>query len=238
MQLWSIVLSGYDCCIEYRRSEQHINCDAISRLLHEDSEIAGGGESEINIVGAIDGDFPIKAKDIGKATRLDPLLSRVLDFVLTGWPEKCYEEEMKPYYSRRKKLSCEKNFVLWGSRVIIPYVFRKKILKELHWEHPGICAMKAIARKCVWWHKMDGEIEGAVKLCTVCKNVRISPPSVPLILWKWPTRPFQRIHLDFCQKRSDHFLVVADSHLKRLEVKTYVVNHHRASVDELRLIFA
>ena len=50
MQQWSIVLSGYDCCIEYRRSEQHINCDAISRLLHEDSEIAGD-ESEINIVG-------------------------------------------------------------------------------------------------------------------------------------------------------------------------------------------
>ena len=70
------------------------------------------------------------------------------------------------------------------------------------------------------------------------QNVRISPPSVPLIPWKWPTRPFQCIHLDFCQKRSDHFLVVVDSHSKRLDVKTYVVNHHRASVDELRLIFA
>ena len=139
MQQWSIVLSGYDCCIEYRRSGQHIKCDAISRLLHEDSEIAGD-ESEINIVGAIDGDIPIKAKDIGKATLLDPLLSRVLDFVMTGWPEKCYEEEMKPYYNRRNKLSCEQNCVLWGSRVIIPYVFRNKILKELHWEHPGICA--------------------------------------------------------------------------------------------------
>ena len=173
MQQWSIVLSGYDCCIEYRRSEQHINCNAISRLLHEDSEIAGG-ESEINNAGAIDGDFPIKAKDIEKATRLDPLLSRVLDFVLTGWPEKCYEEEVKPYYNRRKKLSCEQNCVLWGSRVIIPYVFRKKILKVLHWEHPGICAMKAIARTCVWWHKMDDEIERSVKLCTFAERKNLS----------------------------------------------------------------
>ena len=169
MQRWAIVLSGYDCCIEYRRSEQHINCDAISRLLHEDSKIAGG-ESEINSVGAIDGDFPIIAKDIGKATRLDPLLSRVLDFVLTGWPEKCDEEEMKPYYNRRKKLSCEQNCVLWGSRVIIPYVFREKIFKELHWEHPGICALKAIAHTSVWWHKMDDEIERRVKLSTVCRT--------------------------------------------------------------------
>ena len=29
----------------------------------------------------------------------------------------------------------------------------------LHWEHPGICAMKAIARTCVRWPKMDEEIE-------------------------------------------------------------------------------
>ena len=95
----------------------------------------------------------------------------------------------------------------------------RKSLKELHWEHPGICAMKAIARTCLWWHKMDDEIERAVKLCTVCQNVRRSSPSVPLIPWKWPTRPFQRIHLDFFQKGSDHFQSVVDSHSKWLEVK-------------------
>ena len=46
-----------------------------------------GCESEIYSVSAIDKDFPITAKDIGKATVLDPLLSRVLDSVMTGWPE-------------------------------------------------------------------------------------------------------------------------------------------------------
>ena len=117
-------------------------------------------------------------------------------------------------------------------------MLREKILKELHWEHPGICAMKAIARTCVWWHKMDDEIERAVKLCTVCQNVRSSPPSVPLIPWKWPTRPFQRIHLDFCQKGSDHFLVVVDSHSKWLEVKHMSSTATERTVDELRLIFA
>ena len=45
MQRWAIVLSAYDYCIEYRRSEQHSNCDALSRLPHEDSKIEG--ESEI-----------------------------------------------------------------------------------------------------------------------------------------------------------------------------------------------
>ena len=39
-----------------------------------------GCESEIYSVSAIDGDLPITAKDIGKATEQDLLLSRVLDF--------------------------------------------------------------------------------------------------------------------------------------------------------------
>ena len=77
MQRWAIVLSAYDYQIEYRRSETHGNCDALSRLLHEDSTI--GCESEIYSVSAIDEDFPITEKDIGKATVLNPLLSRVLD---------------------------------------------------------------------------------------------------------------------------------------------------------------
>ena len=80
----------------------------------------------------IDEDFPISAKDIGKATVLDPLLRRVLDFVMTGWPEKCDEEELKPYHIRSQELSCEQSCVLWGSRGIIAQVFRDKMLKELH----------------------------------------------------------------------------------------------------------
>ena len=147
MQRWALILSAYDYQIEYRKSDEHSNCDALSRLPHEDSKI--GSESEIYSVSAIDKNFPITAKDIGKATLLDPVLSRVFDLVMTGWPEKCVEENLKPYYTRRHELSCEQNRVLWGPRVIIPQVFRKKMLKELHWEHPGVCAKKAIAHTCV-----------------------------------------------------------------------------------------
>ena len=236
MQRWALILSAYDYQIEYRKSDEHSNCDALSRLPHEDSKI--GSESEIYSVSAIDKNFPITAKDIGKATLLDPVLSRVFDLVMTGWPEKCEEENLKPYYAHRHELSCEQNCVLWGSRVIIPQVFREKMLKELHWEHPGMCAMKAIARTCVWWPKMDEEIEREIKLCSVCQNVRSSPPSAPLIPWKWATRPFQRIHIEFCQKGSDYFLVVVDSHSKWIEVQhmTSITAGH--TINELRLIFA
>ena len=122
--------------------------------------------------------------------------------------------------------------------MIIPQVFRGKMLKELHWEHPGVCAMKAIARTCIWWPKMDEEIEREIKLCSVCQNVRSSPPSAPLIPWKWATRPFQRIHIDFCQKGSDYFLVVVDSHSKWIEAQHMTSITSEKTINELRLIFA
>ena len=85
---------------------------------------------------------------------------------------------------------------------------------------------------------MDEEIEREIKLCSVYQNVRSSPPSAPLIPWKWVTRPFQRIHIDFCQKGSHYFLVVVDSHSKWIEVQhmTSITAGH--TINDLRLIFA
>lgn len=56
---------------------------------------------------AIDDDFPITAGDIGKATLVDPVLSKVHQLVMSGWTEECYDETHKPYDGRRNELSCE-----------------------------------------------------------------------------------------------------------------------------------
>lgn len=113
------------------------------------------------------------------------------------------------------------------------------MLKELHWEHPGICGMKAIARSCVWWPKVDEEVEDVVRSCTVCQSTRSSPPCAPLLIpWKWPSKPFQRIHVDFCQKEADYFLVVVDSHSKWIEVKHMTSTTADETIDESWLIFA
>eukprot|EP00795_Rhopilema_esculentum_P011239 gene11239-21428_t len=61
--------------------------------------------------------LPISAKDIQQETGRDPLLSRVLSFVLNGWPEACGSEELRPYFSRKLELSAEQGCVLWGTRV-------------------------------------------------------------------------------------------------------------------------
>lgn len=79
-----------------------------------------GNESAVYSVSAIDDDFPITAGHIGKETLVDPVLSKVRQFVMSGWPEECPDETLKPHYNRRNELSCEQDCVLWGTGVISP----------------------------------------------------------------------------------------------------------------------
>ena len=50
MQRWA-----YEYQIEYRKSDELSNCDALSRLPHEDSKI--GSKSEISSVSVVDKNF-------------------------------------------------------------------------------------------------------------------------------------------------------------------------------------
>ena len=64
--------------------------------------------------------------------------------------------------------------MLWGIRVIIP---NKKLLLELHCDHPGICQMKNIGRSYMWWPGLDHSIEELVKTCPDCQAIGKAPPA-------------------------------------------------------------
>ena len=131
----ALMLSAYDYDLAHRRSEEHLNADVLSRLPCQNSSIAM--EGEVYTLGAVREDFPIMALDIAQATLKDPLLCKVHQYTMNGW--------LKPFHNWRYELSCEQGCVLWGIRAV-PTVLRGCLLSKLHWEHPGICSMKAIAR--------------------------------------------------------------------------------------------
>ena len=96
---------------------------------------------------------------------------------------------------------------------------RKVIQEELHVGHPGIVRMKAIARSYVWWPGVDKDIENQVKTCKQCQSVKQVPPKAPLHPWVWPTRPWERIHIDFAGPcMNTMFMIVTDAHSKWPEI--------------------
>ena len=64
LQRWAIALSEYDYEIDYRCSEKHSICDALSRLFREESKL--DSESESYSIRAIEKDFPLRQRILGK----------------------------------------------------------------------------------------------------------------------------------------------------------------------------
>ena len=110
------------------------------------------------------GSLPLTAGQIRKATRADPVLSRVVEYTMTGWADD-ENPAIQTYYQRRNELTVEDGCLLWGIRVIIPGSLRERVLQELHEGHPGNVRMKSLARLHVWWPKLDQSIASVVRDC-------------------------------------------------------------------------
>ena len=242
LQRWALLLASYTYEIEYKSSQRHSNADALSRLPlpqaepKYDSMVAPDVFSCLNMsqVEAL----PVTAKAIQKASRIDPVLSKVILYTRKGWPS-TVRDVFKPYYHRRNELTVEEDCLLWGTRIIIPSALRSSILEDLHRDHPGVVRMKAMARSYLWWPKLDKEIEQCEKQCDHCQAVKGHPPSAPLHPWIWPDRPWQRVHLDFagpfCEKM---FLICVDAHSKWPEVIEMSKTTATRTIAELRKLFA
>ena len=83
LQRWSIQLAAYTYDIEYRASKYHGNADALSRLPRKTTEEADDWSVEGDQVNRVQIERTlVTASRIREATRGDPVLSRVLHFVL------------------------------------------------------------------------------------------------------------------------------------------------------------
>ena len=162
----------------------------------------------------------------------------MLQYLQQGWPTNG-DPELNKYSSKRSELSVYEGCILWGNRVIIPPPGREAVLQELHEGHPGITRMRALASIYVWWPEIDAAIEKSVRLCTQCQEVQSSPPIAPLNPWKWPSRLWARLHLDFAGPfYKKFFLILIDAHSKWIEA---VCTHSTSSsvvIEELRTVFA
>jgi len=238
LQRWSLMLSSYDYEIQYRPGSEQANADACSRLPLPDVPTSVPQPAETILVMEHLANTPVSTKQINNWTRQDPLLSKVMHYVLHGWPKQV-PTELKPFQNRSTELSVEENCVLWGNRVVIPPQGRKQLLDELHVAHPGMERMKSLARSYFWWPGLDAEIEQKVKHCDPCQTHRKRPPLAPLHPWEWPDRPWSRIHIDYAGPLEGRMLlVIVDSHSKWLDVHVTTSSTSTVTIDKLQVTFA
>ena len=239
LQRWALILAAYQYDIEYRSTEKHGNVDCLSRLPIR-SEGSSEGVDEAKLINTLQIEsLSMNVDQVRKATRKDPILSRVLQFVLPGWPNKQNEPEPTHYFTKRHEITVEDGSLLWGIRVIISKQLLERVLHELHTGHPGIVRMKSLARPHVWLPNLDKDITTIVQHCNDCQKPRNKPQPAPLHPWDWPKMPWQRVHIDFAGPfMGKMFLIVVDSHSKWIEVEVMSSITSEATIEKLGDMFA
>ncbi|XP_045459565.1 uncharacterized protein K02A2.6-like [Melitaea cinxia] len=224
-------IAAYDFTVEFVRSAENCQADALSRLPLPRSSVGRGTKQyeAATYLNFVQDGFPLNFKNIKTETAKDPILSKIYGYVLYGWPP-AVDKEFNACFRRKENICIDQGCLLWGYKIIIPGTLQNAILKEIHDGHPGIVKMKQIARNYVWWATIDADIEWAVRDCGACLAVRPAPPPAPLHSWPWPVEPWSRLHLDYLGPfNNKYYLVIIDAHSKWIEAGKIMCDKNRKS---------
>ena len=198
---YAVFMQNYDYSIQYRNTKNHTNADVLSRfpkqVSHREDNV-----SEEDVFQIFCEESFLDARKVAMETAKDPFFKKILLFIQEGWPRVFndsveYHPEFKSLSDHREQLNSEQGCVTWGNRVVVPPTLRDDVLKILHTSHVGMSAMKAVARSHVWWNQIDQQIEYMVKSCEQCQKHGKRMPKTIDHPWTRPTRPWQRVHVDF-----------------------------------------
>ena len=247
LQRWALTLLGYDFEIQYRRTENFGQADALSRLIskypteEEDAVIAAlsaEDHAESCLVDAIRA-LPVTAAEIKRATMADPILLQVIQFVQSGWPIGPVPKVLQPLFNRRESLCIVNGCLMFGERVVVPEALRLRALRQFHSGHPGSSRMKSVARSFAYWPGMDADIVNFVKRCTNCQQAAKNPPRQTPTPWPQPEKPWSRLHLDFAGPINGiTYLVLVDAYSKWPEVVPVVPPTTSKTLEVLGQIFS
>lgn len=235
LQRWAVILAAYTYDLEYKDTNKIGNADALSRFPVDAAPESNG----TNILLVESHNLPITAKMIKQATKEDPVLSRVMQGLVTGRGLASDQEDYKPYLRVWSELTVEDGCILRGARVVVPEKLRQTLLKEIHADHQGILKSKSIARTYVWWPGMDNQLETYIKGCSSCSAQQNMPTQKRMHPWEQPRHAWQRLHLDFLGPFLNHtFLVIVDAYSKWPEVIPMKSTTTHATIAALMPVFA
>ena len=214
-------MSQFEYDIEYRKTKDHANADALSRLpsggdVKFDQEES---EQDVDIVCTIKLlSRQVTASDsqtLRKETAKDPVLFQVVQFVREGWPIRAADDAVEDFRKLSSSLTTSYGCLLYGARVVIPEILRKNILLLLHEGHFGIERMKQLARIVVYWPNIDSDISKMGQQCCACGQHQSVTTQAPVHPWMMPEKPWSRIHVDHAiEFLGQHCLVMIDAYSK------------------------
>ena len=111
IQCWALILGMYEYHLGFWSSTSHGDADALSRLpLPQAPE-----PSELVLLKDEVNDAPVSTRNIMRETIRDPFLSRVFQFVLSGWAEECDVAKISLFGAGERSYQCNRGVACWGT---------------------------------------------------------------------------------------------------------------------------
>lgn len=209
---YAVFLNGFDYKIKFKKGIDNQNVDCLSRApvpaTSDTYDILLNKEvHELNLVSvAAISTLLLTPDNIAKETSADPELLALKEKLQSTLAESDY--------------TLDSGIIFKGSRVVMPTTLRSEALKELHSSHIGTTKMKQLARRYIYWHGIDRDIEQLVRSCSSCALHKHDPPKVHIHSWDPPSQNWERIHMDYAGPVDGwYFLIVVDAKSRWLEVK-------------------
>ena len=249
---WALTLSQYDYVIEFRKSSDHGNADALSRLPAGHDDIFDKEESEADtdsvcLIKQIS--LQIRATDpgvIARESQKDPTVSTVMRYCQEGWPSPTNKTHMNSdaanlaaFKNIQDSLSVESNCLFYGSRIVVPKILQTQVLQILHTGHFGIERMKHLARSAVYWPGLDAQITELCRTCQTCAEHARDPSKASIHPWMLPEKPWSRVHIDHAINfKGSDWLIMIDAYSKYPCIHKTTSTSTKATTDILEEDFA
>ena len=223
---WALTLSQYQYTIEYRKTCDHSNADALSRLpvgpdARFDEEEDNADVDTVCIIKTVSLQLdPTDPGTMAKESAKDPVIANVMRFTREGWPPKdrregSKDDDIEDFRKLAVSLSTAHGCLLYGSRLVIPHSLRPQVLQLLHLGHFGMQRMKQLARTAIYWPRIDAAIVDLCHRCTACAEHQAKPPKPANHPWMLPEKPWSRVHVDHAiNLLGSNWLVLIDAYSK------------------------
>ena len=158
-----------------------------------------------------------KMKALKEATTSDETLSDLKVVVQNGWPDKSSElpKHLQNFWSMRDYIGIEDGILTKGQQILIPETMHKDLLHQLHnHSHQGVKKTQLLARQCVYWPGIYGDIEKLVGSCDTCNAFQTKQQAEPMHLRDLPSGPWEMLASDIFECNGSKYLIVCDYYSK------------------------
>lgn len=242
LQRMLIKLQNYDIDIVYKKGTELVIADYLSRnyLPVTQNEITKDIEAHVGLVKQTLPLIEDKFKSFQTETKNDKVLQELLKYVKYGWPNEKNKlnKDLQEYWNYRDELISINDVIFKGQKAIVPLSLREEMLMLLHYNHLGVTKCQLRARECLFWPKINVDIEKFISNCDTCLNFRNSNTKEPLIMTEIPANPWQTVGADVFQFNGKQFILIIDYFSKFIETSPLFKLDSAHTITALKSVFA